>query len=251
MKSKIIFIAASVVSLALAALCGYVFCTRALGGAALWICVPAYVALLFVSVIFGDLVHEGAHMLAGLCCKMGVKPDRYKLFRTSSVNVCPIGADGMCGRMIATSFAGIAANAVCAVVGIAAALSAGAFSGCCVLLPYSIYLLIINAVPDDRNGAKNDGMMVWELITKSPSAQVMLAVLRVQGMVNGGTALADIPREMLFDLPQLPEDDVNFIVLTRLRCEYFSACGDGEQAQKYLARYNSLAEYLPLEYRSE
>ena len=251
MKSKIIFIAALVVSLALAALCGYVFCTRALGVAMLWICVPAYVALLFVSVIFGDLVHEGAHMLAGLCCKMGVRPDRYKLFRTSSVNVCPIGADGMCGRVIATSFAGIAANAVCAVVGIAAALSAGAFSGCCVLLPYSIYLLIINAVPDDRNGAKNDGMMVWGLITKSPSAQVMLAVLRVQGMVNGGTTLADIPREMLFDLPQLPEDDVNFIALTRLRCEYFSACGDGEQAQKYLARYNSLAEYLPPEYRSE
>lgn len=250
MKSKVIFWCALAVSLGLAALCGYAFCTRVtFGSGGLESLIPAYILLLFLSIILGDLFHEGAHLLVGTCCKMGVKPERYRPFRTSSVNVFPHGGRCMRGRMIATASAGVLVNLACAVLGITALCVNSVPAAFCVLLPYSAYLFIVNAVPDDRNGAKNDGMIVWELITRSDSAKVLLAILRIQGMVRSGTQLKDIPEEFFLNVPQLPEDDINFIILTRLRYEYYLGRGNDSEAYKYLMRYNDLIEYLPAEYR--
>ena len=103
----------------------------------------------------------------------------------------------------------------------------------------------MNAAPVEYRSGKTDGLVLCELIALSDSARVMLAVLRVQGLLNEGTALKDIDKSLLFGLPQLPEDDINFIVLTQLRYEYFSAVGDEEQAKAYLGRYNELKQYLP------
>lgn len=249
MKSKIIFACAIVCGVALAAACGYTFCARssfAQGGAL--ISVAAYIVLLLASIPVCDLAHEGGHLFVGACCKMGVKLNNYRLFAPSSVDVNPRGQKNMRGRMIATSLAGIAVNAALCIVGAVAACFSGVFGAFCVILPYSAYLLIINAIPDDRNGASNDGMLAHELISLTPSAQVMIAILKVQGMTNSGTKLKDVPEELLSNLPQLPEDDVSFIILTRLRYEYYLARGDIELAQKYLSRYKSVEQYLPSEY---
>ncbi len=251
MKSKIIFCASLALSLGLAVPAGYVFCMRTQTGASLAALIPAYIATLFLSVIFGDLVHEGAHVLVGLCCSMGVRPDKYRIFRTSSVSVRPKGARAMRARMIATSSAGVAANLLCLAAGVVAACFSGVAAFFSVLMPYSCYLLLINAVPDDMDGAKNDGMLVLELIRRTDSAAVMLRVLCVQGRVRAGENLADIPEDYFFSVPQLPEDDLNFIMLTRIRYEYYFARGDEEEAQKYLSRYNELACYLPPEYAAE
>ena len=252
MKSRIIFWGALILSLGLAAVAGYVFCTRVIfEGAGLESLIPAYIILLFLSVIFGDLVHEGAHLLVGCCCAMGIKPDRYRIFRTSSVNVYPKGARGMRGRMIATSVAGIAVNFACLVLGIIALCVPGISALFGVLAPYSAYIFLVNAIPDDRNGAKNDGMMVWELITKSDSAEVLLQILRIQGLVRAGTKLADVPEAMFFEVPQLPEDDLNFIILTQLRYEYYLERGNDSEAHKYFTRFKDLIQYLPSEYKEE
>jgi hypothetical protein len=76
----------------------------------------------------------------------------------------------------------------------------------------------------------------------------MLAILKVQGQVNCGTLLKDIDESWLFDVPQLPEDDINFIILTRLRYEYFIAKDDDKRALEYYNRFNQLVQYLPEEY---
>ena len=73
----------------------------------------------------------------------------------------------------------------------------------------------------------------------------MFAILRVQGLVNAGVMLKDVDESMLTDVPQLPEDDINFIVLTQLRYEYYLAKGDDVTAEKYLSRFNELIQYLP------
>jgi hypothetical protein len=73
----------------------------------------------------------------------------------------------------------------------------------------------------------------------------MVNILRVQGQVNGGKNLADIDESLLFDLPQLPEDDINFIILTQLRYEYYLAKGNDSEAYKYFTRYKDLIKYLP------
>ena len=214
MRGKILFWSSLVVLLGLCALCGYVFCVRTdFEGAGLESLIPAYLALFIVSVPFSDFVHEGAHLIVGLCLNMGIKPDRYRIFRTSSVNVCPKGKKHMRLRMILTASAGVALNAACAAIGIIALCLPQVPATLGVLLPYSGYLLMLNAIPAELSGGKNDGMIVWELLTLSDSAKVMLVILRIQGSLRSGTKLEEIPESTFFEVPQLPEDDINFIIL--------------------------------------
>jgi hypothetical protein len=64
-----------------------------------------------------------------------------------------------------------------------------------------------------------------------------------------GTKLEEIDENLLLDLPQLPEDDINFIILTQLRYEYYLAKGNDSEAYKYFARYKDLIKYLPDGYK--
>lgn len=250
MRGKILFFSSLAVLLGLGALCGYIFCVRTdFDGAGLESLIPAYLALLIVSVPFSDFVHEGAHLIVGLCLNMGIKPDRYRIFRTSSVNVCPKGVKHMRLRMILTASAGVAINLACAAIGIISILVPQVPATLCVLLPYSAYLFLLNAVPAELSGGKNDGMIVWELLTLSDSAKVMLVILRIQGSIRSGIKLEEIPEAMLFEVPQLPEDDINFIILTQLRYEYYLAVGNDSEAYKYFMRYKDLIKYLPSEYK--
>ena len=108
-----------------------------------------------------------------------------------------------------------------------------------------------NALPADYASGKTDGLVLTELISLDDSSRVMLAVLKVQGLINEGTSLKDVDKSLIFDLPQLPEDDINFIVLTQLRYEYFSAVGNVEEAAKYLTRYEEIKQYLPEGYEDK
>ena len=245
-RAKAAAIVAFIVGLALAAYCGYVFCVRVLPygyHAALVICFYI-VEVVAVSVVC-DIVHEMAHFLVGKWLKLGTKMPSYRPLASSSVEVNPRVSRGLRARMIATSAVGLITSLAFISLG-ACALAIECVSPVFIaVLPYSSYSLILNAAPVEYRSGKTDGLVLCELIALSDSARVMLAVLRVQGLLNEGTALKDIDKSLLFGLPQLPEDDINFIVLTQLRYEYFSAVGDEEQAKAYLGRYNELKQYLP------
>lgn len=152
-------------------------------------------------------------------------------------------------RMILTASAGVSINLACVAIGIISILVPQVPATLCVLLPYSAYLFLLNAVPAELSGGKNDGMIVWELLTLSDSAKVMLVILRIQGSIRSGIKLEEIPEAMLFEVPQLPEDDINFIILTQLRYEYYLAVGNDSEAYKYFMRYKDLIKYLPSEYK--
>lgn len=240
MKKNVIYAFTLIVTLALAAYCGYVFCTRSAFAALLpYVSALIYVALLALSVVAADFLHEGAHLLLGKCLKMGARIQRISILSSSSVTLEPKGDVHLKARTAVTAAAGITVNLICVIVGVVA-LFTPLPSELCVLLPYSFYIFAVNAVPLEYSGGKTDGLVLWELLTNAPSAQVMLGVLRVQAIVGAGTPLQNVDEALLLNLPQLPEDDANFTALTQLRLEYYQARGDPEKAEKYRLRLESL-----------
>ena len=83
------------------------------------------------------------------------------------------------------------------------------------------------------------------LVEKTDSAKVTLAVLIVQAQALQGKKIEEIAEKLLFDLPQIEEDDLSFISLTELRYEYFKAKNDIDNAEKWRVRFEELKqEYL-------
>lgn len=250
MKDKVLYISVIVLSLALAAYCGYAW--YAAGG---WVLTVIYTVALLCSVPVADFLHEGAHWLVGTCLKMGVRIDNISLVKSSSVTLNPKGDRHLKGRTVTTAAAGLIVNLICVIVGAVMLCLPGQITNgyiaypspwiyVSVILPYSFYLFALNALPLQYDGGKTDGLVLWEIIKNDPSAQVMLGVLKVQSIVNAGTPLEEVDDNLLFNLPQLPEDDDNFIALTQLRYEYALAKGEAERAETYRNRLESLKEYM-------
>ncbi len=247
MKNKLVTVIAAVLAAGIACWGGYVFCTQVtLGGTReLFALIPVYIILMFFGALVVEIVHEGAHFLVGACCSMGVKLPKFHIFKSSSVDVFPKGARCMRLRFVLTAGAGLFFNLILIIVGVIAFAvpSVPPFLG--VALPYAFYSFVINGAPLEYGSGKTDGLVIAEALSHSDSSQVMFAILRVQGLVNAGVMLKDVDESMLTDVPQLPEDDINFIVLTQLRYEYYLAKGDDVTAKKYLSRFNELIQYLP------
>ena len=249
MKNVIITIVAAILSVALAVVCGYFFCTDALfASLQLYLVIPVYIVSVLCAAILTNILHELAHLSVGKICSMGAKMPKIRVFASSSVQVYPKGDKHMKGRMIATCIAGLIFDLLLISLGVVALTVKAVPVYLCVALPYAFYEFILNALPVEYSGGKTDGLMVWELITNKPTAQVMLAILKIQGLQHSGTPFNEMDEELFLNVPQLPEDDLNFIILTELRYEYYKALGNDEKAQNYLERFNSLKEYLPPEY---
>lgn len=252
MKSLIVTITAAVLAVAFAIWGGFIFCIQTtIEGAKLYTLIPIYILLVLLGVFFEQVVHEGAHFLVGSICKMGVQVPKIRLFKSSSVDVFPIGVKCMRGRFVATAMAGPFFDLLLVVLGVIAFAAPSVPAVLGVLSPYALYSLIINGCPIEYGAGKTDALVAWEVITNQPTAQVMLNILRIQGHMRSGVQLADIDQGLLLDVPQLPEDDINFIILTQLRYEYYLAKGDDSTAYKYFARYQQLIHYLPSEYRQK
>lgn len=250
MKNKIIYTAIIVLSVALAAYCGYVFCTKLnIEDGGLPALIGVYIVALVFSVVVVDVFHEFGHFLVGAICRMGVKLPKIYFLSSSSIDVNPKGVKGIRGRMIATASAGSFFTLLLLALGIIALFAPSVSVAFCAVLPFAFYHFVLNVIPREYSGGKTDGLIVWEILKNEPTAQVMLSVLKVQGLMNKGVKLADVDESLLMDLPQLPEDDLNFIVLTQLRYEYYLARGNDGLAYKYFLRYKDLIKYLPSAYK--
>ncbi|MDE7380104.1 MAG: hypothetical protein K2N14_03530 [Clostridia bacterium] len=251
--STAITVIAAVLAAGLAAWGGYVFCTQIKidGATELYALIPVYLILVVLGAFLEQIVHEGAHFLVGSILSMGLKLPKLRLFKSSSVDVYPKGAKCIKLRFVLTAAAGLFFDLLLIVLGIFAFAipSVPAIFG--IAFPYAFYSFVINVVPFEYKSGKTDGLVIKEVLSKDDSAQVMLAVLKVQGLVNGGMLLKDIDENMLLDLPQIAEDDINFIILTQLRYEYYLAKGDDSTAYKYFLRYKDLIQYLPSEYGAD
>lgn len=250
----VITVIAAICALALAAWGGYVFCTQLKVGEEtpeLYASIPIYIILIFFGAFMDELIHEGAHFMIGAFCSMGVKAPKIRIFKSSSVEVYPKGAKGLKIRFLLTAGAGLFFDALLIALGVIAFAVPSVPAWLGIGLPYAFYTFVINAVPLEYRGGKTDGLVIWEAIKNDPSSKVMFRILKIQGLVNGGLPLKEVDEALLLDVPQLPEDDLNFIILTQLRYEYYLAKDDDSTAYKYFLRYKDLIKYLPDEYGAE
>ncbi len=249
MKNKVVTIIAAVLAVILAVFGGYVFCTQTTIEAELYSLIPVYIVTVFIGIFVEEFVHEGAHFLVGCICQMGVKLPKIRLFKSSSIEMCPKGIKGIKARFLATVIAGLIFDIILIAIGVIAFVvpSVSAILG--FAAPYALYSFIINVAPLTYSEGKTDGLVALEVIKNEPTAQVLLNILKIQGLMRSGTFLKDIDEGLFLDIPQLPEDDINFIIMTQLRYEYYLAKNDDSEAYKYFMRYQQLIQYLPSAYK--
>lgn len=121
----------------------------------------------------------------------------------------------------------------------------------CTALPFAFYIFYYNVLPFNDDNMDTDGGMLRGLIKQETSYLTSVNVLAIEGYLYQGYTPSRISRELYFGLPQLPEDDLNFIILTDYRLHYYLDCGDIENAGKAGDRLESLLEYVPKFYKNE
>ena len=113
------------------------------------------------------------------------------------------------------------------------------------LVPIGAYSFLGNALPAENGGARNDGAVLLGLKKLDDSTKVTLSLLAVQAELYGGKTPSEINPDYYFGVPQLPEDDLNFITLLNARYNYYLDGGDYENAKKVSDRLLTLTEYMP------
>lgn len=204
-----------------------------------------YVVLIAVFLFASFYLHELGHFLFGKITKMGVKINKVSpvaSFASCSVN--PQTEGKLKIRFLITVLGGIFINLLFTVIGVIF-LHFPQTVWISALIPASFYVLLINLFPCEYSTGKTDGLVACEILNGADTAKVMLNILTVQAQINSGKLLKDIDESLLINVPQLREDDVNFIILTQLRAEYYAATGDMEQSEKYAKRYEEIKMYLP------
>lgn len=241
-------IAVKIAAFALLAYCG----VRVIFDSSHWIVTVFTGIIMVLSCPLASILHELGHTLFGATVKIRAIPDKGFLKNTflnwwnsSSCKIIPKTEEGLRGRVIFTAIGGPAINLVFIILGIVALCVPAVPTELCALLPASFHLLALNALPVSYADGKSDGEIVLELAKNGDEAKVMLAVLTVQAQVLGGKPIGGVDEKLLFDLPQIREDDAGFISLCELRAEFFTAKGDTRNAEKWRTRFEQLkAEYL-------
>ena len=118
-------------------------------------------------------------------------------------------------------------------------------------LPIGAYSLTSNAIPLCENGVRNDGAVLYGIKHNDDTTKVMFALLNVQANLYQGKTFRELDESILFDLPQLPEDDMNFAMLLSYRYYYYLDNKEYENAEKVLDRLVSLKKYLPKDFYCE
>ena len=203
----------------------------------------AAIAGIIAAFPLSSLLHELGHMLFGALVKIKCVP-KFSILHSSSCKIAPKTDKNLKGRIIFTTLGGVTVNLILAVLGIVAFFVPAVPLWLSAILPASLYLFTLNVMPVTLSDGKTDGLVVLELAKNEDTAKVMLAVLTVQAQILNGKPIEEIEESLLMDLPQIQEDDINFIALTQLRYEYFKAKGDDQSAEKYLKRFESLKEYI-------
>ena len=120
-----------------------------------------------------------------------------------------------------------------------------AFIGLGMFFPIGAYMFFGNALPMSSGGAGNDGKVLYGLKQQDDDTKVVLSLLAVQSELYNGKTPSEIDEKYYTDVPQLCEDDINFISLLSARLDRFIDAEDFENAKKVLDRMISVCEYFP------
>lgn len=111
--------------------------------------------------------------------------------------------------------------------------------------PISVYYFFGNLLPMINEGVRNDGATYFGIKKKTDSMQVAINISKIHAHLYQGKSPSEIDQALYFYVPQLPEDDLNFIMLLDLRYEYYLDAGDTDNAVKTLNRLLTLEDYMP------
>ncbi len=228
-----------------------------------------------LSLLVCTAFHELGHVFFGLCAGF-----RFNSLRIGFLNICrregrlrisfsrlpeslagatemlPKNAEKLYSKFLATVSGGLIFS-FCLLAGCAVALCLyrsipfAAYIFVCTALPFAFHIFFYNVLPFNDDNLDTDGGMLRGLLKKEPSYLTAVNILTIEGYLYQGKSPAEIDREIYFGLPQLPEDDLNFIVLTSYRFMYYLDSGDIESAIKASDRLSGLLEYVPRLYYND
>ena len=228
-----------------------------------------YSAILFV--VINTIAHELAHIISGkingfktisfklLCFKFHKVEGKFKVSlipvgeQIGEAELIPTEYDNIENRYKKVARAGIIANAIVLLLSIPFFFfwEKWFWSGKAVLfyltafsMPISLYFLLANALPMSNNLVRNDAAILWGISHNDPATKVMFSLLKVHALLYKGLTPAEVPEEYYFDVPQLPEDEPNFIMLLNNRYYYYLDKGDYENAKAMINRLESVQDYI-------
>lgn len=122
------------------------------------------------------------------------------------------------------------------------------FSVWAMFLPIGAYFFFGSLLPASSYGVRNDGAVLFGLKRNDDESKVTVALLKFQAELYCGKSPSEVEEGLLFDLPQLPEDNLTFAMLLNARYSYYLDKADYENVKKVTDRLLSLEEYLPKGY---
>lgn len=237
------------------------------GGMVLYFVVGA-----ILSGLINAFIHEFGHLVAGKINNFAFISMTVWFFRWKKVgkktefSFCFIGeesgytemvsvtTDDLRKRYMRMTFGGILASLVMTLISVvpfvfSKNLPEQVFAVLSVFLPISAYYFLGNLLPMVQEGVKNDGAVYFGLKKNDISSQVMMSVASIHSELLSGKTPSEIDEKYYFDVPQLPEDDLNFIMLLNARYAYYLDKGDYENAVKVNDRLVS-SDYVPKSMRA-
>ncbi len=164
----------------------------------------------------------------------------------------PTNADNIDKKFLKLTRGGILASFIITLFGIPplfmSFLPIWIYSIWAMFLPVGLYYFLGTCIPTCSGGMLNDGAVILSIKKQTDSSKVMLNLLKIQAQLYEGKTPKQIDNSLYFDLPQLPEDDINFAMLLNARYSYYIDNEDYENAKKVTARLLSLEDYLPKNY---
>ena len=118
------------------------------------------------------------------------------------------------------------------------------------LFPIGAYYFFASFLPASSGGVRNDGGVVYGIKNNDDASKVTINLLAIQSELFNGKTPAEIDENLYFDLPQLPEDDVNFLMLLNARYLYYLDKEDYENAKKVTERLVGLIDDISKEYHA-
>lgn len=240
----------------------------------LWKIILVFLGGAIVAGIVNTLVHEFGHVIGGK--KNGFKFVAMRIFcfnfvrlgKKTAVEICrlkeeigstemlPVGTENLGERFAKMTRAGLygtAALLVLSVLPLAMISLFGynhwwAYALTSVFFPVSVYFFFANALPMTNEGLRNDAAVVAGIKKGDDVSKVTLGLLKIHAELDAGKSPAEIADEE-YDLPQLPEDDPNFIILLNNRYAHEVDKGDFEAAKKTSLRLEELLDDMPKPFR--
>ena len=161
--------------------------------------------------------------------------------------IVPIGKENLAKRYIKATSLGIWFSLITIALGVVPIflkfLPAWALCMWIALIPVGVYSLLDNGLPMLNEGVKNDGALVVGLKKMDDSSKVLVNLLAIQSELFSGKTPCEIDADLYFDLPQLPEDDVNYLLILNARYNYYLDKEDYAEAKATTSRLLGLEDY--------